>query len=68
MNKAFQGIMKIVLATCGTRGDVQPILALALALKYAGHEVLVAAPPENAAWVSHYDCPFRARTKTHLAI
>ena len=52
--------MKIVLATCGTRGDVQPMLALALALKDAGHEVLLAAPPENAAWVEQYDCPFHA--------
>jgi UDP:flavonoid glycosyltransferase YjiC (YdhE family) len=52
--------MKIVLATCGTRGDVQPILTLALALKDAGHEVLLAAPPENATWVAHYDCPFHA--------
>jgi UDP:flavonoid glycosyltransferase YjiC (YdhE family) len=60
MNQTSQDIMKIVLATCGTRGDVQPILALALALKDAGHEVLLAAPPENEAWVAHYDCPFHA--------
>ncbi len=52
--------MKIVLATWGSRGDVQPILALALALKHARHEVLLAAPPEHAAWIEHYDCPFRA--------
>lgn len=52
--------MRIVLATWGSRGDVQPILALALALKQADHDVLLAAPPENATWVEHYDCPFQA--------
>lgn len=52
--------MKIILVTCGSRGDVQPILALALALKSAGHEVLFAGPPENAGWVQSYDCPFHS--------
>jgi UDP:flavonoid glycosyltransferase YjiC (YdhE family) len=42
--------MKIVLATFGSRGDVQPMLALSLALKSKGHDVLLAAPPEKAAW------------------
>ena len=49
---------KITLVTCGSRGDVQPILALAIALKSLGHEVLLAAPPENADWVRSYKCPF----------
>ena len=31
--------MKAVLAPVGTRGDVQPMLALGVALKKAGHEV-----------------------------
>jgi UDP:flavonoid glycosyltransferase YjiC (YdhE family) len=51
--------MKITLATCGSRGDVQPILALAMSLKSAGHDVLLAAPPENANWIQSYHCPFR---------
>ena len=51
--------MKITLATCGSRGDVQPILALALSLKSAGHDVLLAAPPENAYWIQSYHCPFK---------
>ena len=51
--------MKIVIATCGSRGDVQPILALAIALKDAGHEVVLAAPPDFAAWVENYDCRFQ---------
>lgn len=50
--------MRIVLVTFGSRGDVQPMLALSLALKSAGHDVLLAGPPEKAAWVQEYGCPF----------
>jgi len=50
--------MKIVLATFGSRGDVQPMLALSLALKSEGHEVLLAAPPEKAAWARQLGCPY----------
>jgi UDP:flavonoid glycosyltransferase YjiC (YdhE family) len=50
--------MKIVLATYGSRGDVQPMLALSLALKSKGHEVLLAAPPEKSDWAGQLGCPF----------
>lgn len=50
--------MKIVLATFGSRGDVQPIIALALALQSAGHDVLLAGPPEKASWIKEMDCRF----------
>ena len=50
--------MKIVLATYGSRGDVQPMLALSLALQSLDHEVLLAAPPEKAAWAKQLGCPF----------
>jgi len=50
--------MKIILATFGSRGDVQPMLALSLALQKAGHEVLLAGPPEKAQWVKQAECPF----------
>lgn len=50
--------MKIALCTGGTRGDVQPVLALALALIKAGHEVLLIGPPENKGWVESHGCPF----------
>lgn len=36
--------MKVLLYTHGTRGDVQPYLALAVALRDAGHEVVLCAP------------------------
>jgi UDP:flavonoid glycosyltransferase YjiC (YdhE family) len=51
-------LMKIVLATFGSRGDVQPMLALSLALISKGHDVLLAAPPEKAAWANQLGCPF----------
>ena len=50
--------MRVVLATFGSRGDVQPMLALSLALKKAGHDVLLAAPPEKAWWAEQLGCPF----------
>jgi len=50
--------MKIVLATFGSRGDVQPMLALSLTLKSAGHDVLLAGPPEKAAWAAELGCPY----------
>jgi UDP:flavonoid glycosyltransferase YjiC (YdhE family) len=50
--------MKIVLATFGSRGDVQPMLALSLSLKSAGHDVLLAGPPEKAAWAAELGCPY----------
>jgi len=50
--------MRIVLATFGSLGDVQPMLALSLSLKSAGHDVLFAAPPEKAKWVGQHGCPF----------
>ena len=49
---------KIIIATYGTRGDIQPLLALALALQRQGHEVRLAAPPEHAAWVTDRGCAF----------
>jgi vancomycin aglycone glucosyltransferase len=50
--------MKIVLVTYGSRGDVQPMLALALALQAEGHAVLLAAPPEKSDWAARLGCPF----------
>ncbi|MEO3811535.1 glycosyltransferase [Sphaerisporangium sp. B11E5] len=40
--------MKVLILTHGTRGDVQPYAALALALKRAGHEPILAAPAAMA--------------------
>lgn len=43
--------MRVVLATVGSRGDVQPMLAIAQALIARGHTPLVAAPPNFEGWV-----------------
>jgi vancomycin aglycone glucosyltransferase len=43
--------MQVVLATVGTRGDVQPMLALAQALEARGHRALVACPASFGDWV-----------------
>ena len=51
--------MKIVLCTFGSRGDVQPMIALSLALQSAGHDVLLAGPPEKAAWIRSMGCMFQ---------
>jgi UDP:flavonoid glycosyltransferase YjiC (YdhE family) len=51
--------MRIVLATFGSRGDVQPMLALSLGLKAAGHDVLLAGPPEKTAWGQELGCPYQ---------
>ena len=50
--------MKIVLATYGSRGDVQPMIALCLALKSAGHDAMLVGPPEKALWAKALDCPY----------
>ena len=51
--------MRIVLATYGSRGDVQPTLALAKALGSAGHDVLLVGPPERAAWAIELGCSYQ---------
>ncbi len=43
--------MRVLLAPHGTRGDVQPMLALAVALRARGHAVMFAAPSNFLAWI-----------------
>ncbi|OYN75031.1 glycosyltransferase [Mycolicibacterium sphagni] len=43
--------MKVALAAYGTRGDVEPCLAVGYELSRRGHEVLVAVPPDQIAFV-----------------
>ena len=42
--KGQEATVRITITTGGSRGDVQPYVALGLGLKAAGHEVLLAAP------------------------
>ena len=46
--------MRILLAPHGTRGDVQPIVALAVGLRARGHVVLLTVPANFVSWVHGY--------------
>ncbi len=50
--------MNITILTYGSRGDVQPFVALAVGLQRAGHTVLLAAPARFAGFVAQYTIPF----------
>ena len=50
--------MKVLLTAAGSRGDMQPILALALALRARGHEPRVCASPNGAAMFERHQLPF----------
>lgn len=50
--------MKIILPTIGTRGDVQPYIALALGLLKAGHTVTLATHSCMRGLVESYGVPF----------
>ena len=52
--------MKITILTSGTRGDVQPYVALGKALQARGHDVLLACPDNFAAWVEGHGLEFRS--------
>jgi len=52
--------MKISIIVNGTRGDVQPMIALATGLKKNGHKIIICAPPENEDLVKSHDCQFVA--------
>jgi len=46
--------MRILLASHGTRGDVQPIVALGVALRERGHVVQLVAPANFVTWIRGY--------------
>ncbi len=52
--------MKVLILTFGTRGDVQPFVALARALKACGHDTVLAAPQRFAGFVGEHDVTFAA--------
>lgn len=43
--------MRVLLSTIGSRGDVQPLVALAVQLRDLGHEARICAPPDFRDWV-----------------
>jgi vancomycin aglycone glucosyltransferase len=44
-------MMRVLLSTIGSRGDVQPLVALALELRALGHEVRLCVPPDFKEWI-----------------
>ena len=50
--------MKIAILTIGTRGDMQPYVALAEGLQSEGHEVILGGPDNFADWVEGHGIPF----------
>jgi len=43
--------MRVLLSTIGSRGDVQPLVALASELKALGHDVTLCVPPDFRDWI-----------------
>jgi vancomycin aglycone glucosyltransferase len=50
--------MRVLLSTIGSRGDVQPLVALAWELRALGHEPRLCAPPDFREWVEELGFPF----------
>ena len=49
--------MRVLLSTIGSRGDVQPLVALGLALRALGHDVRLCVPPDFRAWAEGLGLP-----------
>jgi vancomycin aglycone glucosyltransferase len=49
--------MRILLSTIGSRGDVQPLVALGLQLKSGGQEVRLCVPPDFQEWIENLGLP-----------
>jgi sterol 3beta-glucosyltransferase len=60
--------VRVSLHTYGTRGDVQPYIALALGLKASGHEPLLAAPEQFADFVTSHGIAFSPLPGEMLAL
>jgi vancomycin aglycone glucosyltransferase len=49
--------MRILLSTIGSRGDVQPLVALAVQLRSLGQEVRLCVPPDFREWIEGLGLP-----------
>ena len=49
--------MRVLLSTIGSRGDVQPLVALALQLRALGQEVRLCVPPDFREWIESLGFP-----------
>jgi sterol 3beta-glucosyltransferase len=58
--------MRIAIHTLGTRGDIQPYLALALGLHEYGHKVMIAAPSQFETFIQSRGISFAALPGEYL--
>lgn len=49
--------MRVLLSTIGSRGDVQPLVALALQLRALGQEARLCVPPDFREWIEGFGFP-----------
>jgi vancomycin aglycone glucosyltransferase len=49
--------MRVLLSTIGSRGDVQPVVALALRLRALGQEAHLCVPPDFREWIDSLGIP-----------
>src|SRR5262245_13021514 len=49
--------MRVLLSTIGSRGDVQPLVALAVELRTLGHDVRLCVPPDFSGWIEGLGIP-----------
>src|SRR6185503_18487947 len=49
--------MRVLLSTIGSRGDVQPLVALATELRVLGQEVRLCVPPDFREWIESLGIP-----------
>jgi sterol 3beta-glucosyltransferase len=59
--------VRVALLTVGSRGDVQPMVALGVGLQEAGHEVRLATHPRFEALVSRHGLEFARLAEGHLS-
>jgi sterol 3beta-glucosyltransferase len=52
--------MKIALLTLGTRGDIQPFIALGKALQARGHNIVLGAPENFQSWIEDHGLTYRS--------
>ena len=50
--------MRVLLSTIGSRGDVQPLVALASRLRESGHEACLCVSPDFREWIEGLGFPF----------
>lgn len=59
--------MRVTLLTVGSRGDVQPLVALGLGLRDAGHRVRLATHPRFASLAAYHDLEFAPLAEGHVS-